>query len=168
MEESPMHIRIATAADADVLADLGARTLRDTFGPDKTDAQADYLALTFRPGVKSGALDDPDATFLIAEVDGAAVAYARLRFGYSPDPVGGAAPVEIARFYTDAPWIGRGVGAALMERCFTLAADRHCDVAWLDVWEKNHRAIAFYEKWGFRVVGSQAPGWATMRRVIQG
>jgi len=166
MTESPVHIRIATPADAEILADLGARTLRGTFGPDKTEAQADYLALTFRPDVKSCALDDPDAIFLMAEVEGAAVAYAKLRIGYSPESVGGTAPMEIARFYADAPWVGRGVGKALMERCFTLAADRHCDVAWLDVWENNHRAIAFYEKWGFVMAGSQAPGWATMRRTV--
>jgi ribosomal protein S18 acetylase RimI-like enzyme len=26
---------------------------------------------------------------------------------------------------------------------------------WLDVWERNARAIAFYQKWGFAVVGTQ-------------
>ncbi|MBN1319568.1 MAG: GNAT family N-acetyltransferase [Thermoleophilia bacterium] len=166
MTESLVHIRIATPVDAEVLADLGARTLRDTFGPDKTEAQADYVALTFRPDVKSGALDDPDAVFLVAEVEGTAVAYARLRFNYSPDPVGGAAPMEIARFYADAPWVGRGVGTVLMESCLALAAEKGRDVVWLDVWERNHRAVSFYEKWGFEVVGSQAPGWATMRRTV--
>ena len=30
-----------------------------------------------------------------------------------------------------------------------------CDVVWLDVWEKNLRAIAFYRKWGFIEVGEQ-------------
>ncbi|NLO28501.1 MAG: GNAT family N-acetyltransferase [Actinobacteria bacterium] len=167
MTDPSLLIRTATQADAEALADLGARTLRDTFGPEKTDAQADYLSLTFRPDVKSGALDDPDAIFLIAEAEGASIAYARLRFGYSPDSVGGAAPMEIARFYADAAWVGRGVGRALMESCFALAADRCCDVVWLDVWEKNDRAIAFYERWGFATVGSQAPGWSTMRRMIE-
>ena len=157
-------IRLATSADTELLADLGARTLRDTFGPDKTEAQASYLALTFSPGMKSGALTDPQAAFLVAEVTGSAVAYARLRFGYSPDFVGGAAPMEIARIYADAPWVGRGIGRALMESCLDMAKDRGCDVVWLDVWDRNHRAIAFYERWGFSAVGSQAPGWTTMAR----
>ena len=30
-----------------------------------------------------------------------------------------------------------------------------CDVVWLDVWEHNPRAIAFYRKWGFEQVGTQ-------------
>lgn len=161
-------IRLATPADTELLADLGTRTLRDTFGPDKTEAQAGYLALAFSPSVKSGALTDPHAAFLIAEVAGSAVAYAKVRFGYAPDFVSGAAPLEIARIYADAPWVGRGVGKALMESCLNMAEDKRCDVVWLDVWDKNHRAISFYEKWGFSTVGSQAPGWTTMARRSRG
>ncbi len=162
-----IHIRVAAPADADLLADLGARTLRSTFGPDKSDAQAAYLALTFSPEAKSGALADPQAIVLIAEVHDSAAAYARLRFGYSPVCVGGGAPMEIARFYADAPWVGRGVGKALMKSCLELARDEGCDVVWLDVWEKNRRAIAFYAKWGFEVVGSQALGWETMSMTVE-
>ncbi len=160
----PIEIRVATPADAELLADLGARTLRDTFGPDKSEAQASYLSLTFSPTVKSGALTDPLATFLVAEVEDSAVAYARLRFGFSPPCVGGFAPMEIARFYVDAPWVGRGVGKVLMEGCLGIAHEKGCDVVWLDVWEKNYRAIKFYEKWDFAVTGSEAPGWTTMSR----
>jgi GNAT superfamily N-acetyltransferase len=141
-----IHIRVAAATDAELLADLGSRTLRDSFGPDKSDAQAGYLLSTFRPEVKSGDLADPQAIFLIAEVDDTPVAYARLRFGFAPPEVHGRVPMEIARFYADSPWIGRGVGKALMERCLAVARDKGCDLAWLDVWEKNHRAIVFYER----------------------
>jgi diamine N-acetyltransferase len=159
-----VRVRVATSADTELLAALGARTLRNTFGPDASEAQAGYLALAFSPGVKSGDLTDPHAAFLIAEVDGSAVAYARLRFGYSPDFVGGLAPMEISRIYADAPWVGRGIGKALMESCLGVAKDRGSDVVWLDVWDKNHRAVRFYERWGFSNAGGQAPGWTTMTR----
>jgi GNAT superfamily N-acetyltransferase len=163
---SRVRVRVATAADADLLADLGSRTLRESLGPEKSDAQASYISTTFHPGIKSGDLADPQATFLVAEADGVAVAYARLRFGYSPPEVQATAPMEIARFYTDAPWIGRGVGSTLMETCLEVAREKGCDAVWLDVWEKNHRAIAFYEKWGFAVTGGRASGWATMARSV--
>jgi ribosomal protein S18 acetylase RimI-like enzyme len=32
---------------------------------------------------------------------------------------------------------------------------RGCDTIWLDVWERNLRARAFYQKWGFIEVGTQ-------------
>ena len=166
--KASVHIRLASPADAELLADLGARTLRATFGPDKSKAQAAYLALTFSPEAKSGDLADPQAIVLIAEVRDTTAAYARLRFGYSPSCVGGGTPMEIARFYADAPWVGRGVGKTRMQSCLDIARDKGCDVVWLDVWERNLRAIAFYTKWGFEVVGSQALGWETMSKSVVG
>ena len=40
--------------------------------------------------------------------------------------------------------------------CLAMAARDDYPVVWLDVWEKNPRAIAFYEKWGFKIVGEQS------------
>jgi GNAT superfamily N-acetyltransferase len=67
----------------------------------------------------------------------------------------GAHPLEIARFYVETQWIGSGIGTALMRACLGEAAALGCDVVWLDVWERNARAIAFCSKWGFSVVGGQ-------------
>lgn len=154
---TPIEIRLATSEDAELLAELGARTFRDTFAPDNTEADmADYLESAFRPTIQAGELADPRSAFLVAHADGSPAGYARLRTGDSPACVGGHAPVEIARFYADAPWIGRGVGAALMDASLRLATDKGCDIIWLDVWERNLRALAFYAKWGFAVVGSQS------------
>jgi ribosomal protein S18 acetylase RimI-like enzyme len=104
--------------------------------------------------VQAAELADPSRTFLIAEVDGDTTGYAQLKRGISPQCVVAAWPIEIVRFYADAPWIGRGVGAALMRASLRLAGDEDRDVVWLDVWEENDRAIAFYRKWGFAPVGT--------------
>ena len=151
-----VHIRNAASTDAALLADLGARTFRDTFGPDNTEADMnEYLASAFAPEIQAEELADPASTFLIAEAVATAAGYARLRLHSSPPCVGGETPIEIARFYADAPWIGRGVGAALMTACLDVACQNRCDVICLDVWERNFRAMAFYQKWGFAIVGSQ-------------
>jgi ribosomal protein S18 acetylase RimI-like enzyme len=54
-----------------------------------------------------------------------------------------------------ARWIGRGVGAALMQAALREADARGCDAIWLDVWENNNRAIDFYRRWGFVEIGTQ-------------
>ncbi len=59
------------------------------------------------------------------------------------------------RLYARRDWIGRKAGAALMQACLDEAAAKRNDTIWLDVWEKNARAIVFYERWGFVEVGSQ-------------
>ena len=149
-------VRTATVADAALLAGLGARTFRDTFAADNTEADmAAYLAAAFGNDVQTREIADAASAFLIAQVDGVTAGYARLRRGHAPPCVFGMRPVEIARFYADAPWIGAGIGAALMTACLAEAAALGCDVIWVDVWQRNARAIAFYAKWGFAVHGGQ-------------
>ncbi len=154
MDSASIEIRTATAADARLLSELGSRTFRDAFAADNSESDmTGYLANAFGVDVQTCELADPSSTFLIAQVGGTAAGYSRLRFGPAPECVRGARPVEIARFYADAPWIGRGVGAALMVACLDEAVALDCDVVWLASWDRNARAIAFYSKWGFDVVG---------------
>jgi diamine N-acetyltransferase len=151
-----MNIRTADVHDAILLAELGARTFADSFSADNTpEDMAAYLAKSFSPEKQAAELAEPGTVFLIAEDGGAPVGYTRLREGNVPECVKGQNPVEIVRLYSVKAMIGRGVGAALMQACIQEAGNRGCSVIWLDVWEKNPRAIAFYRKWGFEKVGEQ-------------
>jgi ribosomal protein S18 acetylase RimI-like enzyme len=147
-------IRFATAADADLLAELGARTFLETYADyNRPDDMAAYLSAHFTPGRLAEELADEDAMCLIAEVDGAAVGYATLRASDVPVCVGGEKPVELARLYVAKEWLSRGVGAALMRACISQAQQKGFQSIWLGVWQRNERAYAFYRKWGFQVVG---------------
>ena len=151
-----INIRYANASDNALLAELGARTFFDTFAADNTpEDMAAYLAASFSPAKQAAELVDPGTVFLIAEIDGVAAGYARLRQGQPPVCITGSQPIEIVRFYSSKEWIGRGVGAVLIQACLDEAEKRGCDTIWLDVWERNLRAIAFYSKWGFVQVGTQ-------------
>jgi ribosomal protein S18 acetylase RimI-like enzyme len=156
LSNSSIHIRNAGPDDNALLARLGAQTFRDTFGPDNTaEDMTAYLAQAFGPEKQAAELADPGTRFLIAEIEEETVGYARLREGPAPECVPAGLPIEIVRFYALASCIGRGVGAALMARCLEHAQERGCDIIWLDVWERNLRAIAFYRRWGFTEVGTQ-------------
>lgn len=61
--------------------------------------------------------------------------------------------MELARLYATKEMVGRGVGDLLMARCIEHARERGQRTLWLGVWERNARAIGFYEKWELRRVG---------------
>lgn len=151
-------IRHATPADNRLLAEIGAETFRDTFAADNTpDDMARYLAESFSPERQAGELAEPDSLFLIAELGADVAGYARLKFRSMPDvsATGTGGAVELARLYVRSAWIGHGVGAALMTACQAVARERACTTMWLGVWERNQRALRFYEKSGFTAVGEQ-------------
>jgi GNAT superfamily N-acetyltransferase len=136
------------------LAEIGAETFYDTFVEQNTpENMAVYLAESFSPEKQVLELKDPASKFLILEMEGQTAGYARLYFGHAPEDVTSQRPMELVRIYARKAWIGKGVGAQLMQACLSEAKQAGCDVVWLGVWEMNPRAIAFYQKWGFEIVG---------------
>lgn len=155
MSQNPeLTVRRANAADAGLLAQLGAHTFSETFAAANSSADmATYLASSFNLARQSAELADPASTFLIAEVRGLAAGYAQLHVGDPAQGVEGPDPVELVRLYVSREWLGRGVGEALMRACVDEARQAGHGTIWLGVWEQNGRAQAFYRKWDFRAVG---------------
>lgn len=150
-----LTIRRATVADAATLADIGARTFRETFAADNTaEDMAAHLAAAFGLPQQTAELTSPDYVTLFV-YDGDAVAgFAQVRRHDPPACVEGPAPVELHRFYVDQRWHGRGVAAALMAECVAVVRAFGGRTVWLSVWEHNPRARAFYAKCGFRQTGT--------------
>jgi diamine N-acetyltransferase len=154
-----VKVRPATIEDAAALSRLGAATFRETFERDNTpEDMARYLAEAFTPEQQAAEIADPNSVVLLAEhatgsSDSALVGYAHLACGEPPEAVRGPAPLELKRLYVARGWHGRGVAQALMDDAIAAAGARGAQTLWLGVWEHNSRAVAFYEKYGFRRVG---------------
>lgn len=155
MEIQPT-LRVATVADAELISALAARLFEQTFGAANTvdDMQA-YLASAFTPDVQRKELQQSDRTFFIAELDGEPVGYSLIRRDSKIESVVAACPAEVERIYVDRTLHGKKVGDQLMNACVERAKRWGSDVLWLAVWEENPRAIAFYERRGFRRVGKK-------------
>ena len=156
---SPLRISLAkaNAATAAQLADLGRKTYSDTFATTTPSADmAAYLAKTFGPEQQLAELLSPEITVLLAQMQGQLVGYAKLRDNSAlglPEGKDPAGQLEIVALYVAEDWIGTGLGAALMRASLALAEQLHCTAVVLGVWEKNDRARAFYQRFGFREVG---------------
>jgi diamine N-acetyltransferase len=153
-ENLNVAIRRATRDDANVLAELAARTFKETFAADNTSQDmAAYLASNFTLEQQTTELDHPFSTFFIAEVDGVAAGYAKLHAGEPEEGIDGGKAVELVRLYVSREWHGRGVGEALMRASLDEARKVGYETIWLGVWERNERAHTFYRKWDFRTIG---------------
>lgn len=149
------HLRRGVLADAAALADLAARTFAETFGPDNDPAHiAAHLARHYGVTQQSMELADPDTVTILATRGDALVAFAQVRRHTPPPCVTQARPVELRRFYVDKPAHGTGLAQRLMGEVRIAAGELGGAHAWLSVWERNPRAIAFYARQGFVDVGS--------------
>lgn len=164
-------VRRATVGDAAALAAFAARLFRTTYGPaaDSTTGGGSnagnveaYVRDHFTPDLQRAELADPALVTLVADGDDALAAYAQLR---APRPVAAFAtaafaaaagdhPSELARFYVDPAWHGRGLAGALMAAVLDTAAQWGATGVWLDVYQRNARAGAFYRRHGFAQCGT--------------
>ncbi len=147
-------IRPATELDAAALAQLAERTFRATFAHENRPEDMDaHCRDSYAACIQAAEIRDPARVTLVCEEGPRLIGYGQLRWSNAPACVAGARPAEIQRLYVDAPWHGRGVAQRLMASLLDAASKGGADVAWLGVWERNPRAVAFYEKSGFSVVG---------------
>jgi ribosomal protein S18 acetylase RimI-like enzyme len=148
---SNLTIRIATPEDAGIIADLSRKTFYDSFAADNTPEDMDkFMNEQFTREKLMAEVSDPASVFLLALMEGEIAGYARLREVSNPPELGDQPAIEIARIYADTNTIGKGVGSTLMQHCLDIAREKKKAMVWLGVWEHNHRAIAFYTKWGFQ------------------
>lgn len=150
-----IRIRLGVPADAARLADLAARTFRDTFGAETPpDDMALHIAHAYGPLQQGRELADPNIVTLVVDTSDQLAGYAQLRRGPAPSCVEGDAPMELWRFYFAQKWHGQGMAQTLMQRVALEAHRAGTRTVWLGVWERNERAKAFYRKCNFVDVGA--------------
>ncbi len=149
-----MTIRLGVPTDAAALAELAARTFRDTYAADnRPEDLAQHLAEAYGSLQQGRELADANIVTLLAQQGDELAGYAQLRFGPAPACVDGDAPIELMRFYILQPWHGKGIAQSLMSRVDEEAVRIGARTLWLSVWERNERAKAFYRRSGFVDVG---------------
>lgn len=154
--QDPIVIRRGVPADAERLAELAARTFRDTFAADNRPEDMDaHEVEAYGPDIQRRELENPRMTTLIADSGEELAAFAQVRRDPAPPCVTGDVPVELWRFYVDKKWHGLGIAQELMQHVLAEAKALGGRTIWLGVWERNERAKAFYRKAGFADVGSQ-------------
>ncbi|RYY84446.1 MAG: GNAT family N-acetyltransferase [Chitinophagaceae bacterium] len=148
------RLRTATLQDAELIADMSRKTFYDTFAADNTPEDMElFLSQQFTRGKLLLEVGRPDLHFVIAYIDEQPAGYVKLREAKLPQNLHSGSALEIARLYALQEFIGKGVGAALMAESIRIAGERNKQWVWLGVWERNARAIAFYERWGFEKFG---------------
>jgi ribosomal protein S18 acetylase RimI-like enzyme len=144
--------RDATADDAKVLAEFCARTFVATFGrlypPEDLSA---FLAAKYSEEIQRDEIANPDIRYRLALEDDVLVGYCMM--GELDMNVDDPNALELHRLYVDERLKGAGVAAALMDDCLAWARAKGAKAIYLSVWEENHRAQAFYRRYGFEHVG---------------
>ncbi len=148
-------IRSVTIHDLNELQQLARTTFYDTFAEMNTaENMEQYLSTDLSEEKLRTELLNPDSKTFFIQTDGETIGYMKLNVRSAQteqvDPGG----FEIQRIYVKREYHGTSVGLTLLNYAIDLAMQEKYKFIWLAVWEKNPRAIRFYEKNGFTTFGS--------------
>ena len=148
-----IHYRTARPGDGAALATMARTAFTETFGMLYTPADLTaFLEEAFGPDGLPAQIDHPDFAIRIATQNGAIIGFAKLGpvafpGDWSPDTI------ELYQLYVLSSHLGAGVGPALMDWAIALARAHRASQLILSVYIDNHRAKAFYARYGFVDIG---------------
>jgi ribosomal protein S18 acetylase RimI-like enzyme len=152
-----LTIRRAVAADAAALSVFGAARFTETFGHTYAPENlAAFLAARFTPERQHAEITDPDALMLVACGGHFVGGYLYAAPVDLPIEIADPAAVQINRVYVHPDHHGGGAARGLMDAALDWARERGTQELYLTVAPDNARAIAFYRRYGFEIVGAYA------------
>ncbi len=145
-----IEIRKITLSDINELQTISRQTFFDTFSAGNTEENmTKYLDEGLSIEKLTAELNDKNAEFYFATLDGNVIGYLKLNFGQSQTELRDDKALEIERIYVLKEYHGKNVGQLLYNKAIQIARQKNADYVWLGVWEENPRAINFYKKNGF-------------------
>ncbi|MEL6484549.1 MAG: GNAT family N-acetyltransferase, partial [Bacteroidota bacterium] len=113
-----------------------------------------YLETTFNLNKIQHSLQKENNVYWIALVDDKPVGYAKLKLT-SPSPFIETERVsQLQKIYVLQDFLSMKIGKRLQDALIDRARKTESEQLWLSVWDGNARAIRFYEKNDFEVVGN--------------
>ncbi|MBT8183275.1 MAG: GNAT family N-acetyltransferase [Eudoraea sp.] len=152
---SKIEVRLADPTDAMAIALLGRVTFTETFGHlfrEKKDLQ-DYLLRTFSVDKIENSLKKEENVFWIAFSERLAVGYAKLKLNTPSEFFTENNTCQLQKIYFLADFLSLKIGFQLQETLLKWARGEGYHIIWLSVLKENERAIKFYKKNGFKLVG---------------
>ncbi len=141
--------------DVDELISISITSFSDAFASQNTKENFDYyLKNSFNKETITSQLLNPHTEFYFAMKHHKIVGYLKLNFDDAQTDVNDDHALELERIYVLKDYQGKGYGKRFLDFVIKLANQKVKNSIWLGVWNKNVRAIAFYETLGFKIFGS--------------
>jgi diamine N-acetyltransferase len=151
----PITVRKAVPGDAALISLMATETFYETYSWYNTpENMREYTTQHFNVEKTREELQTPETYFFLAFENEVPVGYAKMRNVEHPSELKGQTYLEIERIYVYKAHQKHKAGFALIQKCIELGREMDLDCIWLGVWEKNTRALEFYERAGFKKFGT--------------
>ena len=147
-------IRLVKSQEVEDLVKIGRHTFIEAFSAQNSEEDLLlYVDSAFTTEQMSQQIKNPFCEHYFAVIEDHIIGYLKLNTGSAQTEKQDDEALEVERIYVLKNFIGQGIGQSLLDKAFQRSREKGCKAIWLGVWNKNERAIRFYQKNGFKVVG---------------
>lgn len=137
------------------LQQISRITFSETFAEHNTEEDLNkYLQEQLSLNKLVEELNNNYSEFYFASENERVIGYLKLNWEKAQTELIDEAAFEIERIYILKEYFGKGLGQFLLDHAIIIGKTHQPTFIWLGVWEKNSRAIRFYEKNGFKIFSS--------------
>lgn len=128
---------------------ISRQTFKEAFSEDNTEEDMSlYLRESLSIEQLTKEIEDKNSAFYFAQVEHEIAAYLKVNYHQKLENGVEQNSLEIERVYVLQKFQGNKIGQLLFNKALELAKVFGANNLWLGVWEKNYKAIRFYEKNG--------------------
>ena len=144
-----------TISDAKLLVSIGKTSFLETHGMSASKADIDaYVNLKFNEATFSDELQDINNHFYIINYNNIAIGYSKIIFNFPHQNIDAENVTKMERLYLLKDFHHLKLGLELFNFNVKESKKHHQVGMWLFVWTENERAINFYTKVGFKIIGN--------------
>ncbi|WP_273485297.1 GNAT family N-acetyltransferase [Desulforamulus ruminis] len=125
-----------------------------------------YLEQAFEINKLRDELSNSSSLFYFLYVDEELAGYLKLNEYEAQTDLNDPQSIEIERIYVTKEFQGKGLGRILLNKAIDTANIRKKSYIWLGVRERNDKAISFYKKNGFYVIGNHPSLWEKNKQIL--
>ena len=141
-----------TEQELESLQEIGKQTFFETFADSNDEENMRlYLDENFSLEKLKQELNTPGSEFYFIKQEQLPIGYLKINFAQAQTELKDPSSMEIERIYVLQDHHGKNIGQLLFDKALQRALEENISYVWLGVWEKNKRAVNFYQKNGFVV-----------------
>jgi len=144
-----------TVEDLDVLVDISRDTFVEAFEKDNDPEDFwNYINDAFNENIIIEQLLNVNSEFYFVYLKNVLVAYFKLNKREAQTEQFAKKSIELERIYVLRDFQSQGIGKRILLKIIDIAILSKSTFIWLGVWQKNVKAVKFYETYGFKKFGS--------------
>jgi ribosomal protein S18 acetylase RimI-like enzyme len=144
----------ANREHSQIIAEIGKQAFWESHGHSASQEDIDsFIAKTYNKEAINKEFGNPKVHYLLIQCQDKIAGFSKIEWSISNQNINDLNITKLDRLYLLKEYYGKDLGAKLLHATIEISKQNHQDGIWLAVWKENPKAIRFYTKTGFKIVG---------------